>query len=229
MSATATAVARVAWSYSRLANFETCPKKFWHLAVRKDIKDPPGEQAHYGKQVHKAFELRVRDGKQLPLNLRYLERYAKLLAEREGEKYTEMQLAIDHQFQPCGWFDKQVWCRAIVDLAIIHGKAGVVVDYKTGRMQDDFDQLKLSGAMLMLYEPTLERLALCYLWTKDKKLTTCEITRADLKTIFASLLPRVGRYEKAHHSELFPARPGFLCEKYCPVTVCPHHGEKHYR
>ena len=32
-----------AWSYSKLKNFETCPKRSWHLDVARDIKEPEGE------------------------------------------------------------------------------------------------------------------------------------------------------------------------------------------
>ena len=70
-----------AWSFSRLNGFETCPKKFWHTSVRKDVKEGESEAMRYGKMVHKALEKRVANGKPLPLSLRYLDKYAKLLAE----------------------------------------------------------------------------------------------------------------------------------------------------
>jgi dipeptidyl aminopeptidase/acylaminoacyl peptidase len=51
-----------AWSFSSLKTFSTCPKKFYHIRVAKDIKEPEGEQAMYGKIVHEAAERYVRDG-----------------------------------------------------------------------------------------------------------------------------------------------------------------------
>lgn len=216
---------QTAWSYSRLNNFEMCPKKFWHLSVRKDIKEAEGEAIRYGKLVHKALELRVGKGKALPLNLQHLEKYAEVLASSTGEKLTEQQLAIDNKFNPSDWFSKTTWCRAVIDLAILKGNSGMVFDYKTGRIKDDFTQLRLAGALMFLHKPELETLKLCYLWTKEKKITNETMKRSEVKAVIIELMPRLKKYETAHRTEAFPARPGYLCKKYCPVTTCPYHGE----
>lgn len=218
---------QTAWSFSRLNNYETCPKKFWHTSVRKDVKEGEGEAMRYGKLVHKALELRISKNKKLPLNLQHLERYANLLAMAEGEKLTEQQLAIDNMFNPSDWFSKETWCRAIIDLAIVKDIHAIVLDYKTGKISDDFTQLRLAGVMLMLHKPEIQTVELGYLWTKDKKLTradTC-LTRADIKLVISDLMPRIKKYEAAHRIESFPARQGYLCKKYCPVKACPYHGE----
>ena len=218
---------QTAWSYSRLNNYETCPKKFWHTSVSKDVREAEGEAMRYGKAVHKALEKRVGKNVPLPANLAHLEKYAKLLADSKGEKLTEMQLAIDSSFNPCSWFGKDTWCRAILDLAIISGSHAVVIDYKTGRISDDFTQLRLAGTMLMLHKPKVQTVDLGYLWTKDKKLTRGDtyLSRGDIKGVISDFMPRIKRYEAAHREENFPARPGFVCNKYCPVKKCPHHGE----
>lgn len=224
---TTTKSKQTAWSYSRLTNYETCPKKFWHTSVRKDVKEAEGEAMRYGKLVHKALELRVGKGTPLPLNLQHLEKYAKRLSDSEGEKLTEQQLAIDNMFNPSDWFSKKTWCRAILDLAIIKDTHAIVFDYKTGKIKDDFTQLKLAGVMLMLHKPELQTIELCYLWTKDKKLTRADnlLRREDIKLVISDLMPRIKKYESAHRKESFPARPGWLCKKYCPVRTCPYHGE----
>lgn len=218
---------QTAWSFSRLNNYEICPKKFWHTSVRKDVREGEGEAMRYGKLVHKALEQRVSKGTPLPLNLQHLEKYAKLLADSGGEKLTEQQLAIDNMFNPCDWFSKETWCRAIIDLAIVKDIHAIVLDYKTGKISDDFTQLRLAGVMLMLHKPEIQTVELGYLWTKDKKLTrddTC-LTRADIKRVVSDLMPRIKKYEAAHRTESFPARPGFLCKKWCPVKSCPYNGE----
>ena len=218
---------QTAWSFSRLNNFENCPKKFWHESVRKDVPFEESEAMRYGKMVHKALELRVGKNKPLPLNLRYLERFAALLADAKGTKLCEQQLAIDANFEPCDWFSKQTWCRAILDLAIVNNGHAVVFDYKTGKISSDFTQLRLAGVLLMLHMPEIKTVDLSYLWTKDKKITKYEetLTREDIKTVVLEMMPRIKKYERAHRMESFPARPGFLCKKWCPVKQCPYHGE----
>ena len=218
---------QTAWSYSRLNNFETCPKKFYHQSVAKDVYEAEGEAMRYGKMVHKALEMRVGKNKPLPLNLRHLEKYAGLLAAAKGSKLCEQQLAIDNSFEPCDWFSKQTWCRAIIDLAIVKPPHAIVIDYKTGKISNDFTQLRLAGVLLMLHMPEIQTVELLYLWTKDKKITSYErpLTREDIKVVVTELMPRIKKYEKAHRVESFPARPGFLCKRFCPVVACPYHGE----
>jgi hypothetical protein len=181
----------------------------------------------YGKQVHKALELRVGKKKPLPLHLRYLEKYAAQLETANGTKLTEQQLAIDANFEPCSWFSKQTWCRAIIDLAIVNAPRAAVFDYKTGKISNDFTQLTLAGALLMLHMPEIQTVDLAYLWTKEKEISRAEkpLARDDIKNVILDLMPRLRRYEKAHRTESFPARPSGLCRKHCPVKLCPHHGE----
>jgi CRISPR/Cas system-associated exonuclease Cas4 (RecB family) len=216
-----------AWSFSRLNSYETCPKKFWHTSVRKDVIEPESEHMRYGKEVHKALELRVGNERPLPINLRHLEKHASKLASAKGQKLTEQQLAIDSGFEPCDWFSKQTWCRAIIDLAVVNPPHAVVVDYKTGKISDDFTQLRLAGTLLMLHMPEIHTVDLCFLWTREKAITRDEkrLTRNDIKTVISSLMPRIRKYEKAHKTESFPARPSGLCKRHCSVTKCPHHGE----
>lgn len=216
-----------AWSFSRLNSYETCPKKFWHTSVRKDVIEPESEHMRYGKEVHKALELRVGNERPLPINLRHLEKHASKLASAKGQKLTEQQLAIDSNFEPCDWFSKQTWCRAIIDLAVVSPPHAVVVDYKTGKISDDFTQLRLAGTLLMLHMPEIHTVDLCFLWTREKAITRDEkrLTRNDIKTVISSLMPRIRKYEKAHKTESFPARPSGLCKRHCSVTKCPHHGE----
>lgn len=218
---------QTAWSFSRLNSFETCPKKFWHTSVRKDVIEPESEHMRYGKEVHKALELRVGKDRPLPLHLRHLENHAIKLVSSKGQKLTEQQLAIDSNFEPCDWFSKKTWCRAIIDLAIVNAPHAVVIDYKTGKISDDFTQLRLAGALLMLHMAEIQTVDLCFLWTREKQLTRDEkrLTRNDIKQVILDIMPRIRKYEKAHRTESFPARPSGLCKRHCPVTKCPHFGE----
>jgi PD-(D/E)XK nuclease superfamily len=214
-----------AWSYSRLNSFETCPKKFWHEAIAKDVEEPPDtDEQSYGNKVHKALELRIKDGKPLPSNLRHLTPIADKFANATGEKLTEQQLAIDASFRPVKWFDKNTWCRAIVDLAIVNKSHAVTVDYKTGNMSDDFTQQRLATSVLMLHRRDIETADSMYLWLKFRKITKEFMTRAAMRDTWNNLLPRVRRYQKAFDTSEFPARQNGLCKKYCPVKQCIYNG-----
>lgn len=214
----------VAWSYSRLTSFETCPKKYWHLTVQKDVKEPESEDQTYGKRVHKALELRVGSGQPLPSDLAYLEPIASKFFHATGSKLVEQQLAIDHNYEPCEWFGKNVWCRCIIDLAIVSGPRALLVDWKTGKQTDDFTQQMLAASMFFLFNPEVHEIDLMYYWIKDRKPSVRSLKREDAKHVWATIGKRVRRYTLAHTDHAFPPKPSGLCKKHCPVKQCPYHG-----
>jgi hypothetical protein len=216
----------IAWSYSRITSYEQCPKKFWHLSVAKDFKEPESEQMRYGNRVHKALEKRITNGTPLPTDLGYIEPVVAKFANATGEKFAEQQLAINQEFQPTGWFSSDTWGRAIIDLAIVNGERALLVDWKTGKMSDDFTQQRMAACLFFIFHPQVQVIDLMYYWIADKKPTTESLKREDAKHIWSAFLRRVRKYTAAHEQTEFPPRPSGLCKKHCPVTSCPHHGGK---
>jgi hypothetical protein len=216
-----------ATSFSALNNFETCPKKFWHLRVQKDVREQEGEALRYGKKVHKALEHYVGKGTALPSEFQHLAKHVERFVHWPGTKHVEMEMAITEQYKPTGWFDKDVWIRAKLDLVIIGDRNAVLVDYKTGKMKDDgFTQLKLAAAMLMLHFRQILSIRMAYLWTEyDGEITHQMFERDQFVETWNELMPRLNHFEEAHKLNNFPANPSGLCRRHCPVTKCPHNGQ----
>lgn len=215
-----------ATSFSALNNYETCPKKFWHLRIQRDVKEAEGEALRYGKKVHKALEDFVGKGREIPAEFKHLQPYVQKYRDHTGAKHVELEMAITEDYQPTGWFDKDVWIRAKLDLVILGNRHALLVDYKTGKMKDDgFTQLKMAAAMLMLHYKNLEHITMAYLWTQHDGVVTSHVFhRSDFVETWNELMPRLNAYEEAHVRDNFPARPSGLCKNYCPVTQCPHNG-----
>ena len=213
-----------AWSYSRLTSFETCAKKFWHVSVQKDVKEPESDAMRYGNKVHKALEKRVGSGTKLPSELSFLEPIAAKFANAPGTKMVEQQLAITQDFKPTTWFAKDVWCRAIIDLALINNTKALIVDWKTGKESNDYTQLQLAASMFFIFNPEVEEADIMFYWIKSRKPAVKNLKRVDVKHIWTPLVKRVRRYTQAHIDMNFPPKPSGLCKKHCPVTGCPHHG-----
>lgn len=211
----------IAFSFSRLNQYEECPKKFHAVGIAKSVREVETQPMKDGKAAHKALELRVRDGKVLPPNLVHLESMAKVIVAAPGDKRTEQQLAINANYEPTGWFDKDVYCRAIVDLSVNNGPRAVLFDYKTGKMSPDFTQMRLTGAVYFEHQPAVELLDLAYVWLKSKKITKETMRRDEIPDVWNGLLPRIQRYQDAFGAQDFPARPGRQC-KWCPVKSCPY-------
>lgn len=204
--------------------FELCRKKYYHIKVAKDAKDADSDEANEGKNIHKALFARVVKGKPLPLVYRYMEKMAKKFADKKGEKHGELQFALNSEFVPCGWFDKETYVRAIIDLLIINGTHALVVDWKTGKVRPDFDQLKLSAAVLSKQMPELKTFTLAYVWVNQNDVSVIKMGVEHMTEVWADVLPRANEIVEALKTTDFPAEPNHLCKRYCPVTQCPHHG-----
>ena len=165
---------------------------------------------------------RVIDGVPLPIKLRQHEKLAARFANAKGEKHGEMQLALNKKFEPRDWFAKDVWVRAILDLLIVRGKTAVLVDWKTGKRKERYDQLRLSAAVLSRYMPEIETFTLVFVWLKDGEVSDpVTITKAEMRGVWIEFLPRVKEMTDAIKTTTFPASPSGLCG-WCPVTECPH-------
>lgn len=216
---------KFAWSFSALSMFEQCRKKYYHIRVLKDAKDDDSQFAGEGKLIHDSMKKRVIDGVPLPIDLRYLEPIAKRFADAKGEKRGELQLAITDKFEATAWNDWDgVWCRAIIDLLILPTPtSAIIVDWKTGKRKDEWDQIKLSAAVLSCVMPEIEEFKLTYVWTKSKQMTPpLTLKREHMPAVWSNYIERVEAILDATKTTDFPATESPLCG-WCPVKQCPHH------
>jgi len=148
----------------------------------------------------------------------------KKLANASGKAYPEQKLALNREFQPTGFFDDDVWLRGIVDYAKRCKRNLLIVDHKTGRQHDKFDQVSLMAAMMSAYMPEVENFITGYYWTKSKELTTKTITKEGISEVWVNFLPRVDKFQAAIRHDEFPAKKNFLCKRHCGVKSCPYNG-----
>ena len=216
-----------AWSFSRLKNFESCPKKHYHADIAKDVKEEENDTLLYGNLVHKSLADRIGKGKELPVTLRELEPWAvKMLAMKEvgADLLVEQKLAITEDFRPAEFFGRGVWFRSIADVLAVQGPVAITVDWKTGKILDDSQQLALTAACIFARYPTVSRIRTQYVWLKDDATTTHDFARDDMVAMWAGIWPRIMSLKHAHNTGEYPPKPGGLCRRYCPVTQCIHNG-----
>lgn len=218
-----------AWSYSKLKNFEVCPKRYYNVDVAKTFKEEEGEALQYGNAVHKALAEAISGKAELPKTFRHLQSWVdRINGGIEGTVVVEQQLAITKEFGPTTWFGHDAWYRGIADVikAIGEGdqKVAIVIDWKTGKILEDGVQLALMAACVFAHNPDIQKIRTEFVWLKDDATTRADFTRDDLTTVWNGVLPRVRMLEGAHKAMEFPPKPGHLCRKWCPVESCPHHG-----
>jgi len=214
------------WSHSRLQSFETCPRRHYECDVARNFVEAPTAALTFGSDLHKALELFCRDGVPMPPEFRTYQDVADKIVALPGDKAYEQKLALDEQFQPCDFMDPKAWFRCVVDVLILHGKIGGVIDYKTGKIKGDPAQLQLNAAAIFAHYPDVDDLELRFWWiAKGKTFTTFRYSRKDLPDIWNKFLPRVSVFRKAVETQRWVPNPSGLCKRYCPVTTCAYHGK----
>lgn len=213
------------WSYSKVKNFETCPKRSWHLDHARDIKEEESEQLVYGNAIHKALAEAISGKAPLPKHFNHVQPWVdKVTGGVTGNILVEQQLAIRKDFSPTEWFAKDAWYRGIADVIKIVGPVAIVLDWKTGKILDDGVQLALMAACVFAHHPDIQKIRTEFVWLKEDATTRADFTRDDLPAVWSGVLPRVQALEDALASANFPPKPGYLCRKWCPITHCPNHG-----
>jgi hypothetical protein len=218
------------WSYSNLKTFAQCAKKYYHLKVAKDVKEPDSEALSYGNEFHKAAELCIKKGEPLNKKFTFAAPIVEKFAELPGEKHTEMRLGIskvDGEYAPCGFFDKQVWWRGLADLVIIQGDEGWSVDWKTGKSARyaDEQQLDIVAAALFVHFPQIKVLRSGLVFVVSGELVKKTHYAKKRDEYFKLFDPELNRMQEAYRTNIWNPSEGPLCG-YCPVKSCVYNRER---
>jgi hypothetical protein len=212
-----------AWSWSRLKNWRACPKRHYELDISKNIREEESEAILWGKRFHKAMEDRIGKNKPLPQELSRYEKWPAMLDPYQAR--VELDLAVNRDFKPTAWFAPDTWLRAKVDVLMVKPDTAVALDWKTGKIDPEFEQLAITAQMVFSHHQSVQEVHTSYIWAKYDDETTKTYTRDDMAPLWAKLLPEVKRMEQAAKDMDYPPRPSGLCKSWCPVVSCPYHGK----
>ena len=213
------------WSYSKIKNYETCPKRHFHCDIAKDVKEEESEQLAWGNEVHKHLALRIAKGEKLPAGMQAYDKWCTPILTSTGNILVEQKLAITKDFGPCSWFSDEAWFRGIGDVIKIVGPVALIADWKTGKIIEDSAQLALMAACVFAHYPEVVKVRSEFIWLKEDATTRQDFHRNNMPAFWATMLPRVKILQEASEKQIYPAKPSHLCRKWCPVSSCPHHGE----
>ncbi len=213
------------WSYSKLKNFEVCPKRMYEVDIAKTYQDAGGEALLWGNAVHDALAKALKNNAPLPPEMAQYQYWVDRVKRGSGELFVEQKYAINRMFQKTGYFSPDVWYRGIGDVVRIAGTMALVLDWKTGKILEDSVQLMLMAQCLFSHYPEITHVRSSFVWLKDDCETPELLTRQEVADQWIGLLDRVNGMEEAHKTLNYPPKPGRLCRSYCPVTSCPFHGK----
>jgi hypothetical protein len=238
LSTTPTKLKAFSWSYSKLKNYETCPRRYKAIDVDKTVEQPRSADLDRGDELHAAMQKRVQGTTPLPPHLIYMEHWAEKLT-RVLHPFQiiqcELKLSMNRYGTPTGYFDKTTWYRGRIDYfrlmpTNIEGSDyGHIVDYKTGkppRFGTDNTQLMLNAWTIFQHYETVQSVRVDYLWTEYNDTSHVEYSRAQMPQELEEITPRVTALEMAHRNDDFPPKPCGLCYEYCDVIKCEFHGKR---
>lgn len=216
-----------AWSYSSIKTFDQCPKKYYHLKIAKDVKDEGSEASVYGNDAHEAAEHYIKHGTPIPDKYAVMRPAVETLAAFPGEKHTELKLGVrkvGNTFEPCDFFDNNVWYRGIVDLLVVGGWNAHMIDYKTGKNAKyaDMKQLDLMAGAVFTHFPKVMRIKSALVYVVSNEFLPTTHVRTELSQYMSVFDTQLGQLEDCMQSGVFNPKSGPLCG-WCPVTGCEYH------
>ena len=210
------------WSASSIDSFVSCPKKYYHLRVAKDVKDfPPSDAVLLGRKLHKAFEDAVNLGTKLPPEYSQYSYLVDKIRALPGDKNAEIKLAVDENFNAVEYFSKQAWSRGAADLVVLKGDKCLIIDYKTGKRKDS-NQLALYAAYAFAKWPEIKRVITMYVWLKTKQIDQHVYDVSEKETLWQMWLPATRRLKIAYDTGKWEAKPSGLCRGWCPCKDCEY-------
>jgi hypothetical protein len=199
------------WSYSSLGLFQQCPRKYYHLRVVKDIKEPETTAILYGKEVHLALEEYIRDGKPVPVQFKEFTEIADMLKAMPGDKLCEYKMGLTKDIQACGFFDENVWFRGVADLLIINGDTARVIDYKTGKSSEfaDKKQLELMALAVFKHFPKVRTVKAGLIFLVANDFVKADFEKKDAPITWLKWIQETDRLEEAHEVNVWNPKPNF--------------------
>lgn len=214
----------VKWSHSSLKDYEGCARRYHEVKVLK--KYPFKDTVHtiYGKEVHKAAEDYVRDGKPIPDEYAFMKPVLESLMRKPGRKIPEYEMGLKEDLTPCSFMDTDVWVRGIADLLIVDDDnlKAWIVDYKTGNDRyPDRDQLVLMSLMAFAHFPHIRQVSSALLFVVKGSIVKHKMSREDIDAQWWKYRERIARLEKSFEADVWNPTQSPLCG-WCPVRSCEH-------
>lgn len=218
--------AKKAWSFSGIKDFDGCPRRYHRVKVLKQHPFVDNDATRYGKVVHTACEEYIRDGKPLAEGLGKFQPMLDKLCAMPGDKFCELEMALDETLAPTTFMGSNVWVRGIIDLLIVNGDKARIIDYKSGKAKyPDKDQLELMALMTFEYFPKVNEIKGALLFMNHDVLVKAAYKRDNKVKLWDKWKAKSSILDKAFETDTWHPKPTGLCKAYCPVIDCEFNGK----
>jgi hypothetical protein len=220
---------KLSWSHSSLSTYETCPRQFYHQKIAKDTVETIHPNTTYGLLVHEAMEKLGKDGTPLPQEFSAhqvtADNVAALAKAATNVRY-EHQMGVKKDGSPCGFFDPDVYGRAIADVLMVYEPTNnsLIWDFKLGKYRGKTNQAVINAYHVFAAEPEVELVHTVFDYMTAGVKDTNTFRRENIVRDFAPVQKLVTDLENSVVYENFPQRRNGLCKDWCSAVKCPLNG-----
>lgn len=212
------------YSFSKINTYRICPTQYEAKYVLKNVVFKPTAATQWGTDIHKSAEDYINSGKPLTERYAVLKPYLNIIDSTEGTKRAEVEYAVTEDLKSCGFWDKNAKLRGKLDVEINQGNRIQILDWKSGKFKNDFNELRCFSILTFLNNPEVEKTRNCYIWLKgDSKPTVEVIDRSQLSELLEPLQDTMNSIERDLESGVFRPKRSGLCGSWCDVP-CKHNG-----
>ena len=215
------------WSYTKLKDFENCPLRFQHKHILKtlpfDDKNPHiinGQRKH--KMLEDAAKSLLSGNAKCDPEVLHVYPLVQDFCQLHSNVQVEIRYAFNEQLKPVDYFAKDVWFRCVTDIVGIAGDCSNSLDWKTGKVRHDDDQLKLVSVSGLLATPHVNSAWSSFVWIDHREASQPKaVHRCDVDAIMNEFGGRAAMIDSAIRTGSWPAKKCSDC-KWCEVKVCPN-------
>jgi len=216
---------KITWSHSALKSYEGCARRYHEVTVLKKFPFQDTDQTRYGKDLHLAAELYVKEGTPIPEHFAFVKPVLDALIAKPGRKFAELEMALTEELNPVAFNSPNRWVRGIADLVIVNDDnyTARIIDYKTGNDKyPDRDQLILMSLMVFAHFPHIKHVKSALLFVVKNSMVTHEMGLEDIEPAWWQYRQRVAKLNASHAHDVWNPNRTPLCG-WCPVTNCEFH------
>lgn len=209
---------RLSHSYSAIKLYENCPLRYYRQRIIKDVLDEGGEASKYGERIHEYLERRLKENTELPQEISNYEVLCNRVEQiaNGGNLHIEKELVLTEKLTPTGWWEPDAWLRSKLDVLVIRDNVAYVMDWKTGKRNPDFFQMKIFACQVFKHYPEVQICKTSLVWLKPMQMDTETYNRISINDCWVDIMGRIRRIYDSAEQNNWPARPSGLC-RYCPA------------
>jgi len=210
------------YSFSKLAVYKDCPKRFFYNYIEKAPQDHMDRTALIkGGAIHSIFEKYPEKSTH-----KHAERYQhianKFINSELGQHYLfrestrEYDFGLTRDFKPTKYSDKTGLFRGSIDYICIIDGVLHLIDWKSGKYVQlrwqSFDQLSFYAIYFFMVYPNIDKIKLAYVYIEHGLQNDILLERKYLDNYIDGLMELINNLEK---EEDFDKNPSRLCS-WCP-------------